>query len=92
VERGRLYLLQTRNAKRSARAALKLATDFVDEGVLTPAEALARIRPEHVTTVLRPVLDPAARAAATVLTRGEPPAPASAPVGGGRPGRGRVRR
>ena len=81
VERGRLYLLQTRVAKRSARAALQLAADFVDEGVLTPAEALARIRPEHVTTVLRPVLDPEARAAATVLARGEPACPG---IGSGR--------
>ncbi len=58
VERGRLYLLQTRVAKRSARAAIRIAADLVDEGMLTPAEALARIRAEHVETVLRPVLDP----------------------------------
>ena len=79
--RGRLYLLQTRVAKRSARAALKLAVDFVDEGVLTAAEALARIRPDHVATVLRPVLDPEARATATVLARGEPACPG---IGSGR--------
>ncbi len=81
VERGRLYLLQTRVAKRSARAALKLTVDFVDEGVLTPAEALARIRPDHVATVLRPVLEPEARATATVLARGEPACPG---IGSGR--------
>jgi pyruvate, orthophosphate dikinase len=81
VERGRLYLLQTRVAKRSARAALKIAVDLVDEGVLTPVEALARIRPDHVTTVLRPVLEPEARAGATVLARGDTACPG---IGSGR--------
>ena len=92
VERGRLYLLQTRVAKRSARAALKLAVDFVDEGVLTPAEALARIRPDHVATVLRPVLDPEARARRHRAgpRRARLPRHRVGP-GRGRPGRGRVR-
>ena len=75
VESGTLYLLQTRVAKRAPRAALRIAVDLVDDGVLTPAQALARVRSEHVDVVLRPILDPAARASATVLATGLPACP-----------------
>lgn len=72
VERGVLHLLQTRSAKRSASAALRIAADLVDEGMTGPA---LRITAEQIATVLRPVLDPAARAVATVLARGEAACP-----------------
>lgn len=75
VEEGRLFLLQTRTAKRAPRAALRIAVDLVDEGVLTPAQALARVTAEHVGAVLRPVVDPEVRASATVLARGLPACP-----------------
>ena len=48
IERGRLYMLQTRIAKRTAAAAVRIAVDMVDEGIITEHEALARIEPAHV--------------------------------------------
>ena len=64
IERGKLYILQTRTAKRTASAAVKIAVDLVDEGVLTPSEALGRIHPEEVVQVLMPRFDPGAKSAA----------------------------
>ena len=58
VELGKLYLLQTRNAKRTAAAALKVASDMVDEGLITKEEALARIEPEQLDQLLHPMIDP----------------------------------
>ncbi len=62
IERGKLYMLQTRSAKRTAAAAVKIATDFVNEGLITKEEALTRIEPAHVDQLLRDQFDPAARA------------------------------
>jgi pyruvate,orthophosphate dikinase len=75
VERGRLYLLQTRNAKRSPEATIRLAVDLVNEGLTTPEMALAAVRAEHIAAVLQPAIDPEQRRAATVLARGEPACP-----------------
>jgi len=75
VERGRLYLLQTRNAKRSPEAALRFAVDLANEGLTAPADAVGAVRAEHIASVLRPVIDPARRAEATLLARGEPACP-----------------
>ncbi len=61
VERGRLWLLQTRNGKRTARAAVKIAVDMVNEGLITKAEAVARVEPEQVDALLHPMFDPAAK-------------------------------
>jgi pyruvate, orthophosphate dikinase len=58
VEEGRLYLLQTRSAKRSPQAAIRIAVDLASEGVITTEEAVARVTPEQVRTVLLPKLDP----------------------------------
>lgn len=58
VQEGRLYLLQTRSAKRSPQAAIRIAVDLAGEGVLTTEEAVARVTPEQVRTVLLPKLDP----------------------------------
>jgi pyruvate,orthophosphate dikinase len=60
VEEGRLYLLQTRTAKRTAAAALKAAVDMVDEGLISREEAVARIEPGQLEQLLHPMLDPAA--------------------------------
>ena len=75
VEQGRLYLLQTRTAKRSPDAAIRFAVDLVNEGLITPEMALARVSPEQVETVLMPTIDPQAAATATVLASGEPACP-----------------
>lgn len=75
VESGRLYLLQTRAAKRSPDAAVRFAVVLHDEGVLTEDEALAMVSPAQLTALLKPHLDPVARAAATVLATGEPACP-----------------
>src|SRR5204862_7097385 len=61
VENGRLYLLQTRSAKRTAAAALKAAVEMVDEGLISREEAVARIDPVQLDQLLHPMLDPSAR-------------------------------
>ncbi|AQX15715.1 pyruvate, phosphate dikinase [Tessaracoccus lapidicaptus] len=58
VENGKLYLLQTRNGKRTAAAALKVASDLVDEGVISQEEALLRIEPGQLDQLLHPAIDP----------------------------------
>src|ERR671937_120847 len=60
VEEGRLYLLQTRSAKRTAAAALKVAVEMVDDGLISKEEAVARIDPAQLDQLLHPMLDPAA--------------------------------
>ena len=62
VEEGRLYLLQTRSAKRTAAAALKAAVSMVDEGLISREEAVARIDPAQLDQLLHPMIDPSARA------------------------------
>ena len=64
VERGKLYMLQTRNGKRTGRAAVKIASDMVGEGLITQDEALLRVEPRHVVQLLLPRFDEAAKAAA----------------------------
>ncbi len=64
VEHGKLYMLQTRNGKRTAQAALKIACDLVDEGMRTPAEAVEMIDPRNLDTLLHPQFDAAALKAA----------------------------
>ncbi len=78
IERGKLYMLQTRSAKRTAAAAVKIAADFVDEGVLTRDEALMRIEPAHVDQLLRDQFDPAARASAARIAKGLNASPGAA--------------
>ncbi|MCD9197696.1 pyruvate, phosphate dikinase [Aeromicrobium wangtongii] len=75
VESGTLYLLQTRAAKRSPEAAVRIAVDLFDEGLIDHDEGLARVTPEQVRSVLMPRLDPAVAAAASVLAAGEPACP-----------------
>jgi pyruvate, orthophosphate dikinase len=60
VEEGRLYLLQTRSGKRTAQAALRIAVDMVDDGMITREEAVARIDPKQLDQLLHPMIDPSA--------------------------------
>jgi pyruvate, orthophosphate dikinase len=76
VERGRLWMLQTRTGKRTAQAALKIAVALVAEGRIDRAEAIRRIEPDSLDQLLHPMLDPAAKI--TVLARGLPASPGAA--------------
>src|SRR4051812_33306217 len=76
VERGQLYMLQTRNAKRPAQAAVRFAVDAVDEGLLTPAQALRTIDAGALDALLHPTFDPDAKFA--VLARGVAASPGAA--------------
>lgn len=75
VQHGQLYLLQSRPAKRTARAAVRIAVALVDEGVITPAEAVGRVTAEQVRALLRPEIDPDAAAAAELLVTGSAASP-----------------
>ena len=78
VENKKLYMLQCRNGKRTAPAALKIACDLVDEGHKTPAEAVAMIDPRNLDTLLHPQFDVAALKAATPLGKGLGASPGAA--------------
>jgi pyruvate, orthophosphate dikinase len=75
IEQGKLWLLQTRVAKRSAQAAVRLALALHGEGVIDDSEALRRIDPAQLATLLRPSLQPEIRFAATLLANGLPACP-----------------
>lgn len=76
IEKGRLYLLQTRNGKRTAAAAIKIAVDFVNEGLLTTDEAIMKVAPEDLNQLLHPRLDP--KFDKSVLAKGLPASPGAA--------------
>jgi pyruvate, orthophosphate dikinase len=76
VERGRLYLLQTRTGKRTAAAAIRIATDMVDEGLIDARTAVQRVAPEQLDQLLHPVIDAGIRTAA--LCTGLPASPGAA--------------
>ena len=78
VEHGKLYMLQTRNGKRTAQAALKIACDLVDEGMRTEEEAVAMIDPRNLDTLLHPQFDAAALKAATPVGKGLGASPGAA--------------
>ncbi|MDE7104439.1 MAG: pyruvate, phosphate dikinase [Ruminococcus sp.] len=78
VENRKLYMLQTRNGKRTAQAALKIACDLVDEGMKTPEEAVAMIDPRNLDTLLHPQFDTAALKAATPMGKGLGASPGAA--------------
>jgi pyruvate,orthophosphate dikinase len=75
VQSGRLWILQTRAAKRSPRAAVRLAVDFCEEGMIDVKQALSRVTPDHVRALLAPQLDMSDLAKATLLASGEPACP-----------------
>ena len=78
VEHGKLYMLQTRNGKRTAKAALKIACDLVDEGMRTEEEAVAMIDPRNLDTLLHPQFDAKALKAATPIGKGLGASPGAA--------------
>ena len=78
VEHGKLYMLQTRNGKRTAQAALKIACDLVDEGMRTEEEAVAMIDPRNLDTLLHPQFDAKALKAATPMGKGLGASPGAA--------------
>ena len=78
IEEGRLYMLQTRNGKRTARAAIKIACDLVDEGMITEKEALLKIEPKQLDSLLHPQFDGKAMKKATPIAKGLPASPGAA--------------
>ncbi len=78
VEHGKLYMLQTRNGKRTAQAALKIACDLVDEGMRTEEEAVAMIDPRNLDTLLHPQFDPKAIKESTPIGKGLGASPGAA--------------
>jgi pyruvate,orthophosphate dikinase len=76
IQEGKLYMLQTRNGKRTGKAAVKIAADMVREGVITPQEALLRVEPEQLNQLLHPVLDESKPL--KVIAKGLPASPGAA--------------
>ena len=81
IERGKLYMLQPRNGKRTAAAALKIAVDLVDEGVLSEEEAVLKVEPKQLDTLLHPNFDAAAVKKAPGIAKGLPASPGAATGG-----------
>lgn len=78
IENGKLYMLQTRNGKRTAAAALKVAVDLVDEGMISEKEAVLRVEPKQLDSLLHPQFDPAALKKAEVIGKGLAASPGAA--------------
>jgi len=78
VEHGKLFMLQTRNGKRTGAAALKIACDLVDEGMINEREAVLRVEPQQLDSLLHPQFDAAELKAAKVLTKGLAGSPGAA--------------
>ncbi|MEG1559304.1 MAG: pyruvate, phosphate dikinase [Clostridia bacterium] len=78
IERGKLFMLQTRNGKRTAASALQIACDLVDEGKLTKEEALLKIDPKSLDSLLHPTFDPKAQKNITPVANGLPASPGAA--------------
>ena len=78
IQDEQLYMLQTRNGKRTGHAAVVIATDLVEEGLIEPADAVRMVDPDALTQLLAPVFDPDAWAALPAVTRGLPASPGAA--------------
>ena len=78
VERGKLFLLQTRSAKRTGLAAVKIAVDMVKEGVITEKEAILKVQPAHLDQLLHPMIDPSEKYDDKVMAKGLPASPGAA--------------
>lgn len=78
VERGKLYLLQTRSAKRTGLSAVRIAVDMVEEGIITEKEAIMRVQPGHIDQLLHPMIDPSEKYADKVIAKGLPASPGAA--------------
>ena len=78
IEEGKLYFLQTRNGKRTAQAALKIAVDLVEEGTLTKEEAILKVEPKQLDTLLHPAFDADELKKAEIVAKGLPASPGAA--------------
>jgi pyruvate,orthophosphate dikinase len=78
IEEGKLYMLQTRNGKRTGPAAVRVAVDMVEEGLISKREAIQRVAPNQLDQLLHPVLDPAARKSLQRIATGLPASPGAA--------------
>ena len=78
IERGKLFMLQTRNGKRTAQAALKVAVDFVQEGMVSEEDAVLLVNPRQLDSLLHPNFEPKALAAAKPVAKGLPASPGAA--------------
>ncbi len=78
IEQGKLYMLQTRNGKRTGPAAVRVAVDMVEEGLISKAEAVQRVAPNQLDQLLHPVLDPAMRKGLQKIAAGLPASPGAA--------------
>ncbi len=78
IQENTLYMLQTRSGKRTGLAAVNIAVDMVEEGILTPREAVARVEPQSLDQLLHPIFDPRERARAEVAAKGLPASPGAA--------------
>jgi len=78
IEKGKLFLLQTRNGKRTSQAALKIAVDLVNEGMLTKEEAIMKVDPKQLDSILHPMFDIKALKNAEIITNGLPASPGAA--------------
>ncbi|MGB9612861.1 MAG: pyruvate, phosphate dikinase [Candidatus Margulisiibacteriota bacterium] len=76
IEKGKLYMLQTRTGKRTAQAAVKIAVDMVKEGLISKEEALLRLEPQQIDQLLHPIIDPNAKV--KVIAKGLPASPGAA--------------
>jgi pyruvate, orthophosphate dikinase len=81
IQDDKLYMLQTRNGKRTGLAAVHIAVDMVEEGILKPHEAVARVEPQSLDQLLHPIFDPRERARAEVGAKGLPASPGAATGG-----------
>ncbi len=78
IQEGKLYMLQTRNGKRTGPAAVRIAVEMVEEGLITKKEAVLRVEPQQLDQLLHPVLDPASKKNLTQLATGLPASPGAA--------------
>jgi pyruvate,orthophosphate dikinase len=78
IQDNTLYMLQTRNGKRTGVAAVHIAVDLVDEGILKPAEAVGKVDPQSLDQLLHPIFDPVARGKAEIAAKGLPASPGAA--------------
>ena len=78
VQDGKLYMLQTRNGKRTGPAAVRIAAEMVEEGLISKEEAILRVDPQQLDQLLHPVLDPASKKSLTTLGKGLPASPGAA--------------
>ncbi len=78
IEQGKLYILQTRNGKRTAAAAVRIAVDMMNEGLISEEEAVLRVNPNQLDQLLHPAFDPGAEDRAVILAKGLPASPGAA--------------